>query len=87
MEESAGQTSSRRRLWWAVGGAVIDHQYMKTLVELENGLEDIGNIFPFVVSRYDNDLFQLAICVIYKNTIFRSECHPPIHPSVLLSLF
>ena len=50
----------------AVWRTVIDHQDMIPLPQLKYGLEDNGNIFLFVIRRYDDDLFQMAyICVGY----------------------
>jgi hypothetical protein len=40
---------------------VIDHQHVKTLAQLENSLQDIGDVLFFVVRRYDDDLFQLVL--------------------------
>src|SRR5580692_7504642 len=44
----------------AIGRAVINHQNMIPLPQLKDGFYDIGDIFPFVKSRYDDDLFQMA---------------------------
>ena len=41
-----------------IRGTVIDYQYMKTFLQRENSLNDIGDVLFFVVSRYYDDFFQ-----------------------------
>ena len=38
----------------AIGGPVIDHQYMKILVHAEYRGDDPGNIFPFIVGGFND---------------------------------
>ena len=55
----------------AIGRTVIDYQDMIPLSQLKNGFQDIGNILPFVIRRYDDDLFQMAsICPGGSRTLF-----------------
>jgi hypothetical protein len=44
----------------AIGRTVVNNKNVETLIEIENCFNDAGNVFFFVVSRYDGDLFQLS---------------------------
>ena len=44
----------------AIRGAIVDYQYMKTLIQQKNCFHDVGNVVLFVVRRYDDYLFQIA---------------------------
>jgi len=44
--------------------AIIDDKDMESLSQLKYGIEDIYNVLPLVISRYDNYLFQLPVYVI-----------------------
>jgi hypothetical protein len=68
----------------AIRRAVVYNQNMKTLVQSKNSLKNIGNILLFVVSRYDDDLFQMPVNIEIQKYNFQNECPGPPVP---LSLF
>jgi hypothetical protein len=55
---------SSRTIGRTIRRTVINHQHMKILLQVVNGLQDLFNIFPFVVGRNNNQfLHGLSLCV------------------------
>ncbi len=55
-----------------IGRTVIDHQDMIPLPQLKDRFQDSGNIFFFVIRRYDDDLFQMAYT---DKCLYKAPCN------------
>src|ERR1041384_7538307 len=38
----------------AIGRSVVNNDYVKIFLQIEDGMQNSGNIFSFIKSRYDN---------------------------------